>query len=101
MSEHLGKGLVPSDNIRSLEARRLQRRLGHLAVLEVTDKGVRVLILVQICKRVVDAAVTGLISPDIVNQVLHSAVTFRHMPVLVIFRQSHISANAHIFLKLT
>lgn len=71
-----------SDDVGALVAGRLLARLGHLAILERADKGVRVFLLVEVAQGVVDAAMAGLIGADVQDEVLHGAVAFGHVPVL-------------------
>jgi len=51
-------------------------------VFVVANKGIRIFILVQVCEGVVDLPMLGLIRTDIVHEVPHSTVSFRHLPVV-------------------
>lgn len=78
------------DDIGSVIACGLQRRLGYLAILKLADEWVRVLILVKVTECVVDSSVCCFIGSDVEDQVLHRAMFLRHLPVL----QKRVSANA-------
>lgn len=54
-----------------------------MAVLVLADEGVRVLLVVQVTERVVDAPMNSLVGTNVQNQVLHGSVFFGHAPILL------------------
>lgn len=71
-----------SNDIRSLVPSGLQSRFRRLSVLECADKRIRVLLLVEVSKGVVDSTMTSFICANVQDEVFHRAVSFRHVPVL-------------------
>lgn len=74
--------MTTSDDFDAIVAGGLQCGLGWLTIFVLADEWVWVLRLVEVTKRVVDSSVSGLISPDVEDQVLHRTVLFWHLPVL-------------------
>lgn len=76
-----------SDAILPLPASRLVvlNALGRVwlaLILVLADIRIRIILLIKVSKRVVDLAVLALVRADVQQQVAHSTLAFRHIPVL-------------------
>lgn len=73
---------ITSDDIRSLVAFGLERRLWNFTVLEGANERIWVFLLVKVAQGMIHTTMAGFVGPYVENKVLHGSAAFRNPPVL-------------------